>query len=133
MKPLPILLAAAFSLSVAATTAPAQVSATDSYQAESAILSAGSRASAVSRLKKVGSVGVIRLYVRTTPTRYQDYPGPEEFEISAAKNMSGIKKLRAALSANPATRAVLAKRGIPVSRVVGINIYSNGSIRLYLL
>ena len=128
-----ILFAAALAIAVAVGAANSQVSSTDAYQAESAILSAGSRAAAVSRLKVVPSVGVIRLRMRTAPTMHSDSPDPAEFEISAAKNMGGIAKLRRALSANPVTRNILARRGLAVSRVVGISIYSNGSIRLYLL
>jgi hypothetical protein len=55
------------------------------------------------------------------------------FKISAGKNFSGIRRLRAALAANPATRRALSVRGISVNRVVGVDIYSNGSIRLYIL
>ena len=112
---------------------PAQAFADSTYKAEAAILSAGSRAAAVSRLKAVPSVGVVNLSIRYVPRFRSDAPDVSEFRISAGKNFSGIKRLRAALAANPATRRALANRGISIGRVVGVDIYSNGSIRLYIL
>ena len=105
----------------------------DSYKAQAAIMSAGSRAAAISRLKAVPSVGVVNLNIRWVPMFRSDAPDPAEYRISAGKNFSGIKRLRAALAANPATRRALASRGISISRVVGVDVYSNGSIRLYIL
>mgnify|MGYP002682496876 CR=1 FL=1 len=54
-------------------------------------------------------------------------------KVSAGKNYIGIKRLRAALAANPATRRALADRGISIGRVVGVDVYSSGAIRLYVL
>lgn len=120
-------------LALSPANLPAQVFAGSTYKAEAAILSAGSRAAAISRLKAVPSVGVINLNIRQVPLFRSDAPDVAEFKISAGKNFSGIKRLRAALSANPATRRALSNRGISVNRVVGMDIYSNGSIRLYIL
>jgi hypothetical protein len=103
------------------------------YKAEAAILSAGSRAAAISRLKAVPSVGVVNLNIRTVPRFRSDAPDVAEFKISVGKNFNGIRRLRAALAANPATRSALSNRGISINRVVGVDIYSNGSIRLYIL
>jgi hypothetical protein len=103
------------------------------YKAEAAIMSAGSRAGAVSRLKAVPSVGVINLNIRQAPRFNSDVPDVTEFRVSASKNFSGIKRLRNALASNPATRRALGSRGISVGRVVGVDISSNGSLRLYLL
>ena len=105
----------------------------DSYKAQAAIMSAGSRAAAISRLKAVPSVGVVNLNIRWVPMFRSDDPDPAEYRISAGKNFSGIKRLRAALAANPATRRALARRGIAIGRVVGVDVSSNGSIRLYIL
>jgi hypothetical protein len=104
------------------------------YTGVSAIMSAGSRAAAVKRLKVVPSVGVINLNVRTSILR-DSGGGPDYFEIrtSASKNAAGIRKLRAALSANPVTRRALERRGIDIGRIVGVRIGSNGSLRVYVL
>ncbi len=120
-------------LCLASLPVGAQVSTSNVHQAESAILSAGGKAKAVSKLKSVASVGVVYLRLRTTPSLRSEQPHPAEFGISAQKNQSGIGRLRAALAANPATLSALAVRGISVNRVVGIDIYSSGAIRLYVL
>lgn len=104
-----------------------------SYKADAAILSAGSRAAAIKRLKAVPSVGVVNLNIRTVPRFRSSETDVAEYRISAGKNISGIKRLRAALAANPATRRALASRGIAIGRVVGVDVYSSGSIRLYIL
>jgi hypothetical protein len=103
------------------------------YKAEAAIMSAGSRAGAVSRLKAVPSVGVINLNIRRVPTFGSEVPDIAEFRVSASKNFSGIKRLRNALASNPATRRALAIRGISIGRIVGVDISSKGSLRLYVL
>jgi hypothetical protein len=120
-----------FSLSVLALSAQAFAGST--YKADAAILSASSRAATISRLKVVPSVGVVNLNIRYVPRFRDDAPDVAEFKVSAGKNLSGIRRLRAALAANPATRRALSVRGISVNRVVGVDIYSNGSIRLYIL
>ena len=120
-------------LAVSPANLPAQVFGDSSSRAEAAILSAGSRAAAISRLKSVRSVGVVNLSFRNVPRFRTDAPDVSEFKVSAGKNFGGIKRLRAALAANPATRRALASRGISIGRVVGVDIYSNGSIRLYIL
>lgn len=103
------------------------------YAADSAILSAGSRAAAISRLRKIPSVGVVNLNIRYVPLLRSDAADQAVYRISAGRNVGGIKRLRAALAANPATRRALASHGISIGRVVGVDIYSNGSIRVYIL
>ncbi len=120
-------------LATAPVSAPAQFFPGSTYKAEAAILSAGSRAAAISRLKKVPSVGVVNLNVRYLPLFRSEAPDVAEFRISAGKNFAGIKRLRAALAANPATRRALASRGIALGRVVGVDIYSSGSLRVYII
>jgi hypothetical protein len=127
-----ILLGVAFS-PISTTTSQAQVFAGDTFRAETSIISAGSRASAVSRLKSVPSLGVVNLAFRTVPRFRTELPDVSEYRISAEKNYRGVNKLRAALRANPVTRNALANRGISVNRVVGVDISSNGSLRLYIL
>ena len=117
-----------------APSALAQVSSSDSYMAESAIMGAGPNAARVGSLRAVPSVGVVRLDFGHLP-RLRSGSGPDvsEFRILAAKHAKGINRLRAALAANPATRRVLAARGIAIGSVVGVKVSSNGSLRLYLL
>ncbi len=126
-----VLLSLAF-LALSQATLSAQVT-DDAYKAEAAILSAGTRAAAISRLVAVPSVGVVNLSIRTVPRFRSDVTDVAEFKVSAGKNFKGISRLRAALAANPATRRALSNHGISVNRVVGVDIYSNGSIRLYIL
>jgi hypothetical protein len=120
-------------LAVSPANLSAQVFGDSSSKAEAAILSAGSRAAAISRLRSVRSVGVVNLSFRNVPRFRTNAPDVSEFKVSAGKNISGIRRLRAALAANPATRRALASRGIAIRRVVGVDVYSNGSIRLYVL
>jgi hypothetical protein len=111
----------------------AQVFGDSSSKAEAAILSAGAKSAAISRLKSVRSVGVVNLSFRNVPRFRTNAPDVSEYKVSAGKNLGGIKRLRAALAANPATRRALASRGIAVGRVVGVDVYSSGAIRLYIL
>lgn len=118
----------------AAVPALAQVSSIDVHMAQSAIMSAGTRAAQVARIVSVPSLGVVHLDSRTVPRLSDDsIPDVSEFRIMVQKNHDGIRKLRTALAGNPATRHALEERGISVSRVVGAQISSNGSLRLYLL
>lgn len=109
----------------------AQVSGPDIQLASSAIMNAGTRAAKVRAIKKVPSVGVVRLDVNPE-LGWGDLPTPAEFRIMVSKNAGGVAKLRQALSANPATRAALAKRGISTGQVAGAVVSSNGSLRLYI-
>ncbi len=132
----PIITSIFFSLSVLAlspASLPTQAFAGDTYKADAAILSAGSRAAAISRLKSVPSVGVVNVNIRYVSRFRDDAHDVAAFKVSAGKNFSGIRRLRAALAANLATRRALSVRGISVNRVVGVDISSNGSIRLYIL
>lgn len=120
-------------LATVPASAPAEDFSGSSYKANSAIISAGSRAAAVSRLKRVPSVGVVNLNVRSVPLFRSDAPDVAEFRVSAGKNASGIRRLRAALATNPATRHALANHGVAIGRIVGVDIYSNGAIRVYII
>lgn len=131
-----VIRSALFSLTVLAlapSSPPAQAFGGSAYKAEAAIMSAGSRAAAISRLKAVPSVGVVNLNIRWVPMFRSDMPDVAEYRISAGKNFSGIKRLRNALAANPVTRRALGSRGISIGRVVGVDISSNGSLKLYVL
>ena len=114
-----------------APAAKAQVWGPDVQMSTAAIVNAGTRANRVPGIKKVPSVGVVRLDVGPVISD-STVPSPAEYRIMARKNAAGVNKLRRALSANPVTRQALAKRGISVSQVAGAQISSNGSLRLYI-
>lgn len=106
----------------------------DSFRdAHVGIMSAGSRAARIAGLRHVPSVTVIDLRFRLVPRMRDDAPEPAELEISAQKNATGVRRLRAALKANRVTRAALAARGVAISRIVAVDIFSNGSLRVYIL
>jgi hypothetical protein len=120
-------------LAVSPANLSAQVFGDSSSKAEAAIMSAGSKAAAISRLESIPSVGVVNLSFRNVPRFRTGAPDVSEFKVSARKNFGGIKRLRNALASNPVTRRALAVRGISIGRVVGVDVYSSGSIRLYIL
>ena len=128
-----LLTAAALALSPVAAIAPAtaQVSQLDAQMSMSAIMEAGHRADRVKSIKKVPSVGVIRLDMGPIISN-SNIPDRAEYRIMVSRNAAGVNKLRRALAANPVTRAALAKRGISPSQVAGAQISSNGSLRLYI-
>jgi hypothetical protein len=111
--------------------ATAQVSGADIERASSAIMNAGNRASKVKAIKRVPSVGVVRLDLNPM-TAFSDLPDPAEYRIMVSRNAAGVAKLRQALRSNPATREALARRGIDPGQVAGAQISSNGSLRLYI-
>lgn len=135
MKRLATLLIA---LAIAATPlalapgAQAQVSQIDVQMANAAIMNAGSRAARVPGIKKVPSVGVIRLDFWGDAIFMSDIPTASEYRIMVKKNAAGVAKMRRALSANPVTRAAIAKRGIAIGQIGGAQISTNGSLRLYI-
>lgn len=128
-----LLLAAAIWCAVpAAPVALAQVSGMDTQMASAAIMSAGTRANRVKSIKRVPSVGVIRLDIGPSMLNWSDAMDPAEYRILARNNAAGVSKLQRELRANPVTRAALSKRGINPSQVAGAQISSNGSLRLYI-
>ena len=94
-------------------------------------MNAGNRASQVKAIKRVPSVGVVRLDVNPMSV-FSDLPDPAEYRIMVSRNAAGVAKLRQALRSNPVTRQALAKRGIDPGQVAGAQISSNGSLRLYI-
>jgi hypothetical protein len=117
---------------VAVTTAVAQVTNIDSQWAISSIQMAGKRANQVPGIKKVPSVGVIRLDIPTIPMFNGDVPDWQEFKIMTQRNAAGVAKLQKNLAANPVTAAALAKNHVQPWQVAGVQIGSNGSLRLYI-
>jgi hypothetical protein len=129
-----IVLLIAVAVWVAAAGVPdatAQVSGADIERASSAIMNAGNRASKVKAIKRVPSVGVVRLDLNPMMA-FSDLPDPAEYRIMVSRNAAGVAKLRQALRSNPATREALARRGIDPNQVAGAQISSNGSLRLYI-
>jgi hypothetical protein len=136
MKHLRVLLVALAAVSaplMATSDALAQASGSDVYAANSAIMNAGSRAAAVRDIDRVPSVGVVRLDFNPVVSSSSDLPSRAEYRILASRNAAGVSRLQQALRANPATRSALDKRGIDPGQVVGAQVASNGSLRLYVL
>jgi hypothetical protein len=110
----------------------AQVTNIDVMWAISSIQMAGKRANQVPGIKKVPSVGVIRLDIPTVPMIGGDIPNWQEFKIMTQRNAAGVAKLQKALAANPVTAAALAKVRVKPSQVAGVQIGSKGALRLYI-
>ncbi|WP_373503231.1 hypothetical protein [Aestuariivirga sp.] len=135
MKALRILLTAALLVASPVAMAihgSAQVSEIDGQMAVSAIMSAGTRASLVANVTHVPSVGVIRLSVRGMRGAETHMLTPEDFKILARKYTGGIARLQRSLAANPVTREALDRRNIAIGRVWGVQVGSNGALRLYI-
>ena len=135
LKALPLALALAGTLALLPAAAPdarAQVTNIDVQWAISSIQMAGSRANKVPGIKKVPSVGVIRLDIPTVPMISGDIPTWQEFKIMTQRNAAGVAKLRRALSANPVTAAAMARVHIQPYQVAGVQIASSGSLRFYI-
>ncbi len=103
---------------------------------DATIMRAGSTAQKIARIKAVPSVGVINLR-RESITSFRsigDYTDSiQDYRLMVEKNAGGIRKLRAALRANPVTRRALADYGVSLGRVVAVDVGSNGSLRVYVL
>jgi len=117
--------------------AVAQLTVDNFNRAVSGILAAGTRAKQVATLDQVTGISLIktkwRIGAHVGISRHGgDTPQPQEVEIAASKHMGGITRLRAALRRNPATRTALAERGIDINRVVAVDIFSNGWLRVYI-
>jgi hypothetical protein len=96
------------------------------------IMRAGSTASKISHIELVPSIGVVYLRRIARPRMDSDWDNIDDFRLNIDRNYAGIKRLRSALKANPSTRRALAAKGVSISRVVAADVYSNGSIRVYL-
>jgi hypothetical protein len=127
------LTSAAIVMFLTGSAAQAQLTHDSFRDAHVSIMSAGSRAANVARIRHVPSVTVVDLHWRLTPRMRGDAPEPAELEVSAQKNAAGVRRLQAALRRNPATRAALAERGISVGHVVGVRIFSSGALIVYVL
>ena len=113
--------------------AMAPVSEIDASSAESAILSSGKTAAKIAHLSQVPSVGAIDLSFRRNASDNGDIPNATQFGIMVEKHAGGVSALRQALSANPVTRAALREHNLAIGKIVGADVSSNGSLRLYFL
>ena len=135
LKAMPLVLSLLGTAAVFPAAAPfavAQVTNIDVQWAMSSIQQAGKRANQVPGIKKVPSVGVIRLDIPTIPMFSGDIPDWQEFKIMTQRNAAGVAKLQRNLAANPVTAATLAKNHVRPGQVAGVQIGSNGALRLYI-
>jgi hypothetical protein len=119
-------------LPVSAAPASARTALQSGVPVEAIIMRAGSTAGKISRIRSVPSVGVVNLHRVAAPRLLSDWDTVDDYRLNIERNYAGIKRLRSALKANPATRRALADRGIAISRVVAADVSSNGSLRLYV-
>jgi hypothetical protein len=128
-----ILVALAVSLVILTSGAESQLTQSNYDNAISAMMSAASRSARVGQMRNVPSVTVVRLKQIVVFRHPGDEPDLPSIQISAQKNAFGIRRLRNALAANPATRAALARKGVPLNRIVGADVFSNGALLVYIL
>lgn len=105
----------------------------DPSEAATAILSAGTRAAQIRGPRSVPSVGVIHVGNDSSPTMGLIDENIRTLIISTQRNHAGIVKLRAALVANATTKRALAANGVAINHVVGVEIGSNGSLRVFVI
>jgi hypothetical protein len=128
-----LLFALAVLLGVASGDLRAQLTEDNFNRAISGMMSANSRAAKIGKIRHVPSITVIRLRQIVVFRHPGDEPNVPAIEISAQKNAGGIARLRAALRANPVTRAALADKGVPINRIVAVEVFSNGALTVYIL
>ena len=116
-----------------ANLAMSQIDSSTYSEAQSAILSANRDASAVQILHNIPAVGVIIVRRGYSYILGDGGESVATLILSAEKSHSEIAKLRAALLTNPVTRTALKVHGIVPSRVIGVRISTNGSLRIFIL
>ena len=117
----------------AVPAASAQIADETVRQASVGIMNAGNDANEVAGLRHVPRVTVINLRLIANYRVRRERERLSDFKISAEKNAAGIARLRKALKANPATRAALAERGVDIDRILAVHIFSDGSLRVFIL
>jgi hypothetical protein len=128
-------LMALLTLPVSAVPTVAQADLVSGVPVDAIIMRSGSSAARISKVRSVPSVGVVnlRLYAKPRLFAQSDFDTIEDYRLTVQRNYAGVKRLRAALKANPATRRALAASGIAISRIVAADVSSNGSFRVYVL
>lgn len=117
----------------AGSAASAQIADETVRQATIGMMNAGNDAFEVAGLRHVPRVTIINLRLIANYRVRKERLRLSDFKISAEKNAAGIARLRKALKANPATRAAIAEKGVGVNRIVAVHIFSNGSLRVFIL
>ena len=117
----------------AVPAASAQIADETVRQAFVGMMKAGNDSYEVAGLRHVPRLTVINLRIIANYRARRERLHVADFKISAEKNAAGIARLRRALKANPATRAALADRGVEVSRILAVHIFSDGSLRVFIL
>jgi hypothetical protein len=97
------------------------------------IMRAGATAAKIRTLKAVPSVGLVDLSKRRGPRYASEFDAIIDYRLGVQRNAGGVKSLRSSLRNNPVTRKALTSRGIPIGRVVGVDVGSNGALRVYIL
>ena len=113
-------------------TSQAQVDSSNYSETASAILSAGSASAKIRSLKSVPSLGIVRVQFGFVPRLSNDGENTSTLLLSAERNSAGIAKLRSALAGNPVTRQTLQQHGVSINHVIGANVSTNGSLRLFV-
>ncbi len=131
MKIYSVVLAATILLALPMTS-QAQVDTSNYSESASSILSAGSASAKIRNLKSVPSLGIVRVQFGFVPRLSDDGENTSTLLISAERNSAGIAKLRSALLGNSVTRNALEQHGVSINRVIGANVGSNGSLRLFV-
>jgi hypothetical protein len=141
----PLLVAALLASTPVLTPAQARSPIFSGVPIEAIVMRSGSTAAKVRKLKSVPSVGVTNVRARGgiyfTPRfrdnrRYtnvfDDDPFFDRFDnrLLISRNSAGVKRLQVALRSNPVTRRAL--RRVNINRVIGADVYSDGSIRVYV-
>lgn len=113
----------------ATTPAIAQIDASNNFEAYSAVLGAGKNAALVRQLRHVPSVGVIT--VRGSGNSFFGGEDGSDILTIADNNGAAVDALRHALSANPVTRTALSANGVNIGTVIGVQVGSSGSLRVF--
>lgn len=126
---------ALLALPISAIPLDAQTAFAGGVPIDAVIIRSGSTAAKVSKIRSVPAVGVVNLRLAAKPRLFadSDFDTIESYRLTVERNYTGVKRLRAALRANPATRRALADVGISISRIVAADVSSNGSLRVYVL
>jgi len=120
-------------LLVAGSAASAQIADETVRQATVGMMNAGHDAYEVAGLRHVPRLTVINLRLIASYRVRRERERVSDFKIGAEKNAAGIARLRKALKANPAARAALAERGVDIGRILAVHIFSDGSLRVFIL
>ncbi len=112
----------------AGTPALAQIGNMEKFEVTSAIMSAGTAALKVRKLREVPSIGILSVSFRNSLGVEQI----REYQMLAGRYSSKIMRLRAALRANPVTRHVLREHHVDIDAIVGVRVGTYGALRVFV-